>query len=268
MARMPTPFRTLSLLAGTLLVLFLALPLLALVGQMGRLSWAPLADPALREALLLSLRTTFLTTVVIVLTGTPLAWWLARGRVPGLAWIEPLLDLPLVLPPTVAGLGLLLAFGRMGWLGATLEGFGVRLPFTTAAVVCAQVFVSAPLYLASARTSFAAVDPALEEAAATLGSHEGDRFLRVTLPLAAPGLLAGAVLATARALGEFGATLMFAGNLAGVTRTLPLAVYGALQVDPDQAIALSLVLLAIAVMLLALLRGVGRARHEARDADR
>lgn len=265
---MPTPFRALSLFAGMLLVLFLALPLLALVGQAPRLSWAVLLDPALREALWLSLRTTLAALVLVVLTGTPLAWSMARGRSRFLAALQPLLDLPLVLPPTVAGLGLLLAFGRAGLLGGMLDAFGLQLPFTTAAVVCAQVFVSAPLFLTAARSAFEGVEPTLEETAATLGSGEGERFLRVTLPLAAPGILAGAVLATARALGEFGATLMFAGNLPGVTRTLPLAVYGALQVDPDRAIALSLILLLLAALLLAVLRFVARRRPEARDAHR
>lgn len=268
MARMSTPFRALRVLASTLLVLFLAFPLLALVGRLGGLETWNVDAAALGASLGLSLRTTAVSTVLVVLCGTPLAWWLARGRSWWRGGVQTLLDLPLVLPPTVAGLALLLAFGRSGGLGGWLDAHGVHVPFTSAAVVCAQVFVSAPLFVSAARAAFATLDPALEEAAATLGSGEAERFFRVSLPLARPGLLAGAVLATARALGEFGATLMFAGNLAGVTRTLPLAVYGALQVDPEQAIALSLVLLALAGLLLALLRLVGRPVTEVRDAGR
>lgn len=268
MARMSTPFRALRFVTSTLLVLLLGLPVLALVGRVGGFEASTLDRAALGEALGLSLRTTALSIVLIVLCGTPLAWWLARGRSWWRVGVQTCLDLPLVLPPTVAGLALLLAFGRSGALGTWLAAHGVQLPFTTAAVVCAQVFVSAPLYVSAARAAFATIDPTLEEAAATLGSGDAGRFFRVSLPLARPGLLAGAVMATARALGEFGATLMFAGNLAGVTRTLPLAVYGALQVDPEQAIALSLVLLALAGLLLALLRLVGRPVAEVRDVAR
>ncbi len=268
MAPMSTAFRALRTVTGTLLVLFVALPLLALVGRLGRLETMVVDPPALVESLGLSLRTTAVATALVMLCGTPLAWWLARGRSWLRSSVQTLLELPLVLPPTVAGLALLLAFGRQGGVGAWLEAQGMALPFTTAAVIGAQVFVSAPLYVSAARAAFATIDPALEEAAATLGSGEAERFFRVSLPLARPGLLAGAVMATARALGEFGATLMFAGNLAGVTRTLPLAVYGALQVDPDQAIALSLVLLLMAALLLALLRLVGRPITEVRDAGR
>lgn len=269
MARMPTPFRTLSRVVGGLLVLFIALPLVALASQWRHLALLTNASAGVLEALALSLRTTGLACAIVIVAGTPLAWRLARSRSPLASAVQTLLDLPLVLPPTVAGLALLLAFGRAGLLGTTFEALGWRLPFTTAAVVCAQVFVSAPLYVAAARAAFTAIDPAYEEVAATLGSGEAARFFRVGLPLARHGLLAGAVLATARALGEFGATLMFAGNLAGVTRTLPLAVYGALQVEPDAAIALSLVLLALAAVLLALLRVVGRpTSREVADARR
>ena len=174
----------------------------------------------------------------------------------------------MVLPPTVAGLGLLLAFGRAGMLGGVLSFGGLQIPFTLTAVVLAQLFVGAPLYVSAARTAFAAVDPDLVQAAATLGSGETARFLRVTLPVARHGLIAGAALALARALGEFGATLMFAGNLAGVTRTLPLAVYGALQTDPEVAIGLSLILLVMAGALLMVLRFAERGVERTHDASR
>ncbi len=185
-----------------------------------------------------------------MLLGTPLAHRLAFSPPGWLRALAPLIDLPMVLPPTVAGLGLLLAFGRHGLIGTSL-------PFTTAAVVLAQAFVSAPFYVNAARAAFRSVEPGLLEAAATLGASEGARFWRVLVPVAAPGLRAGALLALARALGEFGATIMFAGNRAGVTRTLPLAVYGALQSDPDVAVLLSIMLLLLAAALLLALRVTG-----------
>jgi molybdate transport system permease protein len=269
MAGMPSPFRILSAVAGGLLVVLLALPLVALVGHAaGSGSVAVWFGPETREALTVSLRTSSLSLALIVLLGTPLAAWLASARHPLLPWVRTLVELPMVLPPTVAGLGLLLAFGRAGMLGDVLSLWGVQIPFTLTAVVLAQLFVGAPLFVSAARTAFAAVDPELTEAAATLGSGETARFLRVTLPVARHGLITGATLALARALGEFGATLMFAGNLAGVTRTLPLAVYGALQTDPEVAIGLSLILLGMAGALLLVLRLAERGVGRPHDASR
>jgi molybdate transport system permease protein len=211
-----------------------------------------------REALGLSLTCSLSATAIVVLLGTPLAYRLALQPPRGLELWLALLDLPMVLPPTVAGVALLLAFGRMGLAGRALAGFGVTLPFTTVAVVMAQVFMSAPFYVSAARAAFAAVDVRLLEAAATLRASEATRFFRVLVPLAAPGLVAGAALSSARALGEFGATIMFAGNLAGVTRTMPLAVYSAMQSDLDLAVVMSVLLLALALLLLLALRLASR----------
>jgi molybdate transport system permease protein len=256
---MSTPFRTLALLAGGLLLAFLALPLIALLARVPAQDWlARLAEPSVREALALSVTTSVSATAIVVLLGTPLAYRLALHPPRGLGLWLALLDLPMVLPPTVAGVALLLAFGRMGLAGRALGAFGVTLPFTTVAVVMAQVFMSAPFYVSAARTAFAAVDVRLLEAAATLRASEATRFFRVLLPLAAPGLVAGAALSSARALGEFGATIMFAGNLAGVTRTMPLAVYSAMQSDLDLAVVMSVLLLALALLLLLALRLASR----------
>ena len=256
---MNTPFRTVSLLAGLVLVAFLALPVLALLARAPAQQWlVRLAEPAVREALALSLGTTLAATAVVVLLGTPLAYRLALHPPRGHALMLALLDLPMVLPPTVAGLALLLAFGRMGLAGRALAAFGVSLPFTTVAVVLAQVFMSAPFYVSAARAAFSTVDPRLLEAASTLRAGEATRFFSVLLPLAAPGLVAGGTLASARALGEFGATIMFAGNFPGVTRTMPLAVYGAMQSDLDLAVVMSVLLLGVALLLLLALRLASR----------
>jgi molybdate transport system permease protein len=256
---MNSPFRSASLLAGGILLAFLALPLIALLARVPAEDWlARLAEPSVREALSLSLTTSLSATAVVVLLGTPLAYRLALHPPRGQALVLALLDLPMVLPPTVAGVALLLAFGRMGLAGRGLAAFGVSLPFTTLAVVMAQVFMSAPFYVSAARTAFAAVDTRLLDAAATLRASEATRFFRVLLPLAAPGLVAGAALSSARALGEFGATIMFAGNLAGITRTMPLAVYSAMQTDLDLAVVMSVLLLALSLLLLVALRLASR----------
>jgi molybdate transport system permease protein len=185
----------------------------------------------------------------------PLAWLLARADFPGRGLLRALVTLPLVLPPVVGGVALLLALGRGGVAGRWLDAwFGVTLPFTTAGVVVAETFVALPFLVISVEGTLRAADPRYEEAAATLGASRFTAFRRVTLPLIAPGVAAGAVLAWARALGEFGATITFAGNFPGRTQTMPLAVYLALQNDPAAAIALSLVLLAVSVAVLAGLR--------------
>jgi len=238
-----------------LLVVFLALPV---VGLLLRVSphelYVRLADPEVRDALALSLRTTALACVIVVALGMPAAYVLATRTFPGKAAVESLLELPMVLPPTVAGFALLCAFGRAGLAGRALTAFGIQLPFTTAAVVVAQVFMAAPYFVAPARAGFESVDRRLLDAAATLRAGEAFRFTRVLVPLALPSLFAGIALAAARALGEFGATIMFAGNLGGVTRTMPLAVYVALQSDLDTALVLSVLLLVASIALLAGLR--------------
>ena len=194
-------------------------------------------------------------TVVCLVLGVPLAWVLARARVPGLRLVRALVTLPLVLPPVVGGVALLLVLGRRGVVGQYLDlWFGLQLPFTTAGVVVAQVFVAMPFLVVAVEGAVRGSDQRLEEAAATLGASRLTVFRRVTLPLVAPSLLAGAVLCWARALGEFGATITFAGNFPGRTQTMPLAVFLTQQTDPDAAVALSLVLLAVSVTVLALLR--------------
>jgi molybdate transport system permease protein len=247
---------------ATALVLFLALPVAALflTSRPGAIV-AGFRHPLAGPALLLSLGTTATCLAVVLVAGTPLAWWLARGRGRLVAGVDAFVQLPVVVPPAVAGLALLLAFGRRGLLGGVLAGSGVDIAFTTAAVVMAQVFVAAPFYLRGAITAFAAIDERLLVVARTLGASPARVFFRVGLPLARGGLVSGAAMCWARALGEFGATLMFAGNLPGRTQTLPLAIYTALESDMRAAQALALLLVVVAFGVLALLgRGAERRR--------
>jgi molybdate transport system permease protein len=243
-------FRALLVLAAAGLCLVLLLPLGALVATLGRLeSWRGLGSGAALSGLWLSLWTTALSTSLIALCGTPVAWALAQRRS---RMLETALALPAVVPPAVAGVALLVAFGRRGLLGALLPD-DVGIAFTPLAVVLAQAFVAAPFYVQAAISAFRRIAPELLIVAKSLGAGPLSLLLRVALPLARPGLLAGAALAWARALGEFGATLMFAGNLEGRTQTLPLTIYVALESDLGTAQALSalLVLVALAVLLLA-----------------
>jgi molybdate transport system permease protein len=215
-----------------------------------------LARPEVLDALWLSLLCASLATVISLLLGVPLAWVLARASFPGLRLVRALVTLPLVLPPVVGGVALLLVLGRNGLVGRYLDlWFGITLPFTTAAVVVAETFVAMPFLVIAVEGAFRSADQGYDEAAATLGAGRLTVFRRVTLPLIRPALVAGAVLCWARALGEFGATVTFAGNLQGVTRTMPLAVYLAMETDPDEAVALSLVLLTVSVAVLFALRG-------------
>jgi molybdate transport system permease protein len=248
------------------LALFLALPLVGVVlrAAPARLA-AEIARPVVREALALSLVTSVSATLLVVALGLPVAWLLATRAFPGKRALEALIDLPMVLPPTVAGLALLMAFGRSGLAGGALRVFGISLPFTTAGVVVAQVFMAAPFFIAPARAGFAGVDRSLLDAAATLRAREGFTFRHVVLPLSMRSLLAGAAMAAARALGEFGATITFAGNLPGRTQTMPLAVYLALQSDLDAAIVLSVLLLVMSLGLLFGLRAAGAASPWSRD---
>ncbi|GAA0924422.1 ABC transporter permease [Nonomuraea longicatena] len=207
------------------------------------------------EALRLSLVTATVATVICLLLGVPLAWLLARTDFPGRRVVRALVTVPLVLPPVVGGVALLLVLGRRGIVGQWLDSaFGITLPFTTAGVVVAEAFVAMPFLVISVEGALRAADRRYEEAAATLGASRWTVFRRVTLPLIAPGVVAGAVLCWARALGEFGATITFAGNFPGQTQTMPLAVYLALETEPEAAIVLSLVLLAVSVIILASLR--------------
>ncbi|WP_327121918.1 molybdate ABC transporter permease subunit [Streptomyces sp. NBC_01341] len=235
---------------------FLLLPLAALLV---RAPWRSLPEqltsPEVWDALQLSLICASAATAVSVVLGVPLAWLLARTEFPGRGFVRALVTLPLVLPPVVGGVALLLALGRNGIVGQWLDAwFGITLPFTTAGVVVAESFVALPFLVISVEGTLRAADPRFEEAAMTLGASRFTAFRRVTLPLIMPGIAAGSVLAWARALGEFGATITFAGNFPGRTQTMPLAVYLALQSDPAAAIALSLVLLAVSIAVLAGLR--------------
>ncbi|MFF4438720.1 ABC transporter permease [Streptomyces sp. NPDC001621] len=244
------------LLPGLIALVFLLLPLLALLL---RAPWRSLPEqltsPEVWQALQLSLITATAATAVSLVLGVPLAWLLARTEFPGRGLVRALVTLPLVLPPVVGGVALLLALGRNGVVGQWLDSwFGITLPFTTAGVVIAEAFVAMPFLVISVEGTLRAADPRYEEAATTLGASRFTAFRRVTLPLIAPGVAAGSVLAWARALGEFGATITFAGNFPGRTQTMPLAVYLALQNDPEAAIALSLVLLAVSIAVLAGLR--------------
>ncbi len=240
--------------AAWLLGLAFALPVAVLLGRAvggGSLA-ATLGSRPVVDALLLSLVTTACSLTLTVAVGLPLALVLARRRFRGAWLLETIVDLPIVLPPSVAGLALLLLLGRRGLLGAPLEILGVTIPFTTIAVVLAQTFVSAPFFIRSARAGFARVDRDLEDAARVDGARERDLLRWITVPLAAPALAAGLVMAWARALGEFGATIMFAGNVAGRTQTLPLLVYGEFgggDLDASVAAAAVLVLAAGCVLV-------------------
>jgi molybdate transport system permease protein len=230
-----------------------------LVGLILRAPWSglgeELAAPEVRQALVLSITTSLWATGLALLLGVPLAWVLARLEFRGRAVLRALIVLPMVLPPVVGGVALLLAFGRRGLIGQWLDqAFGITLPFTTTAVVIAELFVAMPFLVIAVEAALRSSERGYEEAAATLGAGRWLVFRRVTLPLIAPSLGAGAALCWARALGEFGATITFAGNLPGTTQTMPLAVYLALQSRPKGAIVLSLILLAVSLGVLVLLR--------------
>jgi molybdate transport system permease protein len=234
---------------------FLVVPIFALFVTGTPADWlAGLRHPITAPALLLSLTTTALSLGVLVVFGTPLAWWLGRSEARAARLVETVVQLPIVVPPAVAGLALLLALGRRGLIGPLLEGLGIDIAFSTIAVVLAQVFVAAPFYIQAATAAFAGIDENLIVVARTLGARPAKVLFRVALPLARRGLIAGAALAWARALGEFGATLMFAGNLTGRTQTLPLAVYTALESDVRAAQALAVILVVIALAIIIFLR--------------
>jgi len=250
--RVPWPLA----LPALLTICFLLLPL---AGLIVRAPWRSmdrvLAESQVVEALRLSLLSASAATVLSLVFGVPLAWVLARARFRGRGLLRAVVTLPLVLPPVVGGVALLLAFGRRGIVGQYLDSwFGFTLPFTTLGVVVAETFVAMPFLIITVEGAFRSADRGYEEAAATLGATRLTVFRRVTLPLIAPSLVAGSVLCWARALGEFGATITFAGNFPGRTQTMPIAVYLALERDPEAAIALSLVLLAVSVAVLVALR--------------
>jgi molybdate transport system permease protein len=234
---------------------FLVLPVVAIFARVspGRLV-AQLGNPVVTDALLVSVKTTAIAQALIVLLGTPAAYLIATRRFRGRAFLVVLVELPLVLPPAVAGIGLIAAFGRLGLLGGALSALGVELGLTQTAVVLAVALVASPLYVRQAIATFEAVDPDLVAASRTLGAGPGRTFFRVVLPLARSGLAAGEALAFARGLGEFGATIMFAGSLQGVTQTLPLAIYTEFSVNFDVTLAMSALLVVVSAALLLALK--------------
>ena len=244
------------LLPALTALLLLVVPLLTLVTRTPlRGLGARLTDPVVLDALWLSLWTATAAMTISLVLGLPLAWVLARVAFPGRSLVRVLVTVPLVLPPVVAGVALLTAFNpRTGVLGVPLSNLGVSVPFTTAAVVVAHTFVALPFLVVSVEGALRATSREYDEVAAVLGASRSRTFRRVTLPMALPGITAGLVLGWARSLGEFGATITFAGSFPGVTQTMPLAVYEALSADPDAALVLSLVMLLVSVAVLALLR--------------
>lgn len=236
-------------------VIFLGLPLLAMLT---RVPWSSLpalmTSPSARAAFALSIRTSTMATVLCVVLGVPLALVLARARFPGQGVVRALTLLPLVLPPVVAGIALLYTFGRRGLLGHTLQVAGLQIAFSTTAVVLAQTFVAMPFLVISLEGALRTVGQRYDEVAATLGASPTTILRRVTLPLLTPALASGAVLSFARALGEFGATITFAGSLQGVTRTLPLEIYLQRETDPNAAVALSLILVVVSVIVIGVSR--------------
>ena len=235
----------LAFLVVPVVALFLRVPLKDLIHALG--------TPAARDALVVSIKTSAIAHAAVLLVGTPAAYAIGRGRFRGRSLVLSLIELPLVLPPAVAGIALLVTFGRLGLLGGTMSALGIDIAFTQVAVILAVAFVETPLYLRAAIASFEGIDGTLLEAARTLGARPFRVFARVALPLAAAGLGAASALALARGLGEFGATLIFAGSLQGVTQTLPLAVYAQFEVDLDTALAIGALFVVFgAVLLLAL----------------
>lgn len=250
----------LALLAG-----FVSMPLLSLViWTVDKEAWRAMVSPIAMDALLLSVRTTALTIAFLLVVGTPAAYVLARVDFRGNRVINTLIDIPVVLPPSAAGIALLLAFGRLGLVGKYLDVFGITVTFTTAAVVMAEIFVAAPFYVRQAATGFGSVDRTVEEAALVDGAGRSTVFFRVTVPLAFPALVAGALTAWARALGEFGATVIFAGSFRGVTQTIPLAIFAEFHRNLDAAVALSVLVLGFAFAVILAVRYLtkGEARHE------
>ena len=247
----------LLLLASLPMLLFLLVPVVALIVRVSpAVLLSNLAGREAAQAISLSMLTTAISLALAIAGGTPLAYLLVRRRLPGRAALDTLIDLPMVLPPAVAGIGLLLAFGRRGLLGRYLADASIEVAFTQAAVVLAQLFVAAPFYVKSALAGFASVDHELEQAAALDGATPLGVFRHVTLPLAWPALFGGAVMTWARALGEFGATIIFAGNFPGRTQTMPLAIYIGFELELNVALTLAILLLAISFGVLLLVKGL------------
>ena len=249
-------------IATALYVAFICLPILALLFRAlsQEVALASLFNDNVLQALWLSLFTSTISMVVVVVVGTPFALSLARSSSAVMRVVDQIVELPIILPPVVAGVAMLLAFGRQGILGPPLAQLGISLPFTTTAVIFAQIFVAAPFYVRSAKLGFMAVPREYEVISQTLGLSPWRTFLKLTLPMATPSLLTGLALAWARALSEFGATIMFAGNLMGETQTMPLAIMTAMETSLESAIALSVILLALALLVLGALGLISRNR--------
>ena len=248
----------LALVAG-----FISLPLISLViWTVDEGSWRAMASPVALEALFLSVKTTAVTMAILLVVGTPAAYLLARAEFPGKRLVNTLVDIPAVLPPSAAGIALLLAFGKMGLLGEQLSFFGIELSFTTAAVVIAELFVASHFYIRQAAVRFGRVERDVEDAAMVDGADRVTVFRKITLPLAAPALVAGAVTAWARALGEFGGTIIFAGNFEGITQTMPLAIFSALERDFDAAVALAVLVLGFSFVVILTARFLSRKAEE------
>lgn len=230
---------------------FIFLPMIAVFLDMTpKEIWQQLQTPLAYESLKLSVYTTMISLGLIVILGTPLAYLLATKEFIGKRVLDVLIQLPIVIPPAVAGVGLLMVFGRFGLIGGLLDIYGIRIGFTIIAVIMAQSFISAPFYIQAARTAFANIDQSIVNVSRTLGASKLRTFFKIILPLSIPGLITGAALSWGRALGEFGATLMFAGNLPGKTQTMPLAIYSAMGLDMRIAVALSALLITVAFFLL------------------
>jgi molybdate transport system permease protein len=244
-------FSAIAVVLTAIALTFLLLPILAIFLRIspGQL-WDQLHSDVATTAMLLSLRTSLIASALILVVGTPMAHLIGTHRFRGRDVLITLIELPLVMPPVVAGIGLFAAFGRFGLLGDELTALGISIPFTEAAVVMAVAFVASPFYIRQAIAAFEAVDPTLVDAARSLGAGQGRAFWRVSLPLASGGLAAGWALAFARGLGEFGATIIFAGNLEGVTQTLPLAIYSQFESDFDAALAIGGLLIAASAVIL------------------
>ena len=235
--------------------LYLALPVVALFFRTTpELFFSSLCDPAVTNALWLSLTTSVISLGIVILVGTPFAYVHCRNTYPGKMVVDTLIDLPLVLPPAVAGMALLVLYGRVGLVGKYLNMFGITLAFTTVAVIMAQIFVASPFYLRQAKSLFEQLDPSYEQTAQTLGASPFRIFATITLPLTASGLVSGAVMTFGRALGEFGATIMFAGNLPGVTQTMPLVVYVGLQGNFNVGLTVSILLVIISFTIMIAVR--------------
>ncbi|HEV2235989.1 MAG TPA: ABC transporter permease [Ktedonobacterales bacterium] len=262
--RGPGQRAVLLLLASLPLLLFLLLPLLSLVVRVSLASvLANLMDRTVAQAIQLSIVTTLCTVGLTILGGTPLAYLLARQPFRGRTLVDSLVTLPIVMPPAVAGIALLLAFGRRGVVGQALTGYGVAIAFTPIAVVLAQTFVAAPFYVLAAKSAFRGVDRDLEQAASVDGAGPLRVFQHITFPIALPALFGGLLMTWARALGEFGATIIFAGNFPGRTQTMPLAIYLGFELDLQSALTLSLVLLTLSLVVLLVVRGVLRLHVDA-----